>query len=399
MKKFRIDWTNNSIKYLSREKKAIIKSLDDAIPFTQGKYLNDFEKKFKKYLTSKSAYAVSNGSNALDLSAILIDTNPEDEIIVPAHTWCASAISFARFGAKIIWADINPSTLVISIDSIKKLVTKNTKAIIVVHLYGVPADMKAIMTFAKKNKIIIIEDCAQALGASIGNKKVGTFGDISIFSFHSNKIITTLGEGGMLVVNNSIFNKNISALRHNGVYPFKRKKADYYWKPAMTNIIKAHKNYWPHNYCLGEIQCAIGAELLKRVDSLNRIRIKRAIKFKKAMKKFPELIFQKTPKNYKNVYHCLVASYFGKNARKKRDLFIKTISKKYEIKAIVQNCPLNRYPLFKKFKSKYKLKNTDNFFDTMISWPFYTYMSEKNFDYMISSTQKVLLNLRNQNKY
>ena len=98
MKKFRIDWTNNSIKYLSREKKAIIKSLDDAIPFTQGKYLNDFEKKFKKYLTSKSAYAVSNGSNALDLSAILIDTNPEDEIIVPAHTWCASAISFARFG-------------------------------------------------------------------------------------------------------------------------------------------------------------------------------------------------------------------------------------------------------------------------------------------------------------
>tara|TARA_Y100000031_G_C8212855_1_gene381870 strand:+ start:604 stop:1374 length:771 start_codon:yes stop_codon:yes gene_type:complete len=255
--------------------------------------------------------------------------------------------------------------------------------------------MSEIMAFAKKNKIIVIEDCAQALGASIGNKKVGTFGDISIFSFHSNKIITTLGEGGMLVINNSKYNNNISALRHNGISPFKKTKVNYYWKPAMTNIIKSHKNYWPHNYCLGEIQCAVGAELLKRIDTLNQIRIKRAKKFKKEMRKFPELIFQKTPKNYKNVYHCLVASYFGKNAKKKRDSFIKIISRKYKIKAIVQNCPLNRYPLFKKFKSKYKLKHTDNFFDTMISWPFFTYMSERNFDYMISSTKKVLVELRN----
>ena len=214
--------------------------------------------------------------------------------------------------------------------------------------------MPEIMAYAKKKKIIVIEDCAQALGASIGNKKVGTFGDISIFSFHSNKIITTLGEGGMLVVNNLKYNNNISALRHNGVTSFK--KQPNYWKPAMSNIIVSHKNYWPYNFCLGEIQCATGIELLKRVNDLNRIRIKRANKFKKEMREFPELVFQKSPKNYKNVYHCLVARYFGKNAKKKRDRFIKIISRKYRIKAIVQNCPLNRYPLFKKFKSKYKLK-------------------------------------------
>ena len=112
------------------------------------------------------------------------------------------------------------------------------------------------------------------------------------------------------------------------------------------------------------------------------------------MKDFPELLFQKSSKNYKNVYHCLVARYFGKNAKKKRDVFMKIISKKYRIKTIVQNCPLNRYPLFKKFKTKHKLTNSDNFFDTMISWPFYTYMSEKNFNYMISSTKKTLLELR-----
>ena len=196
----------------------------------------------------------------------------------------------------------------------------------------------------------------------------------------------------MLVVNNHKFNKNIPALRHNGVSDFKKRNS--YWKPAMSNIIKPYKNYWPYNFCLGEIQCAVGTELIKRIDTLNKIRISRAKKFRNEMKQFPELVFQKNPKNYKNVYHCLVARYFGKNAKKKRDKFIKIISKKYKIKAIVQNCPLNRYPLFKKFKSKYKLKNTDNFFDTMISWPFYTYMSNKNFRYMISSTKKTLAELR-----
>jgi dTDP-4-amino-4,6-dideoxygalactose transaminase len=201
IKKFKINWTNNSIRYSNSETKAVIKALK-AEPFTQGKYLERFEKKFCKYLGVQNAYAVNNCSNALDLAAMLIETKKNDEIIVPAHTWCATAISFARFGAKIIWADIDSKSLIVSIDSIKKNYSKKTKAIIVVHLYGLPANMNEIVRFAKEKNIVVIEDCAQALGASINKKKVGTFGDISVFSFHSNKIITTLGEGGMIVVNN-----------------------------------------------------------------------------------------------------------------------------------------------------------------------------------------------------
>ena len=109
---------------------------------------------------------------------------------MPAHTWCATAISYARFGGKIKWADIDPETLVISLESIRKLVTKKTKAIVIVHLYGMPANMNEIMRFAKKKNLIVIEDCAQSLGASINKKKTGTYGDLSIFSFQSNKNIT-----------------------------------------------------------------------------------------------------------------------------------------------------------------------------------------------------------------
>ena len=122
-KKFKVDWTNNSIKYSAKEKKVVVKAMENAIPFTQGKHLDRFEKKFKKYLGSKGkAYAVANGSNALDLTAILVNTKPGDEFIVPAHTWSATAISYARFGGKIRWADINTETLVVSLQTIKKLV-------------------------------------------------------------------------------------------------------------------------------------------------------------------------------------------------------------------------------------------------------------------------------------
>ena len=390
MKNFKINWTNNSIKYNSKEKNIVLRAMEKAVPFTQGLYLKKFETKFKRYLgTSGNAYAVANGSNALDLTAMLVGTKKGDEFIIPAHTWCATAISYARFGAQIKWADIDPETSVISLDSIKRLVNKKTKAIVIVHLYGMPANMREIMKFAKKKKLIVIEDCAQALGSSINKKKTGTFGDLSIFSFHSNKIFTTLGEGGMLVVNNKKFDKNVRALLHNGVSEFNRNNEKLYWKPAIYNIIDPKKNFWPYNFCIGEIQCALGEELVSKINKLNSIRIKRANKFILSLKNYPELKFQKKEKGYKNVYHCLVAKFEGKNCQKKRDFFLQTISQKYKIKAIVQNCPLDRYELFKKFK-KQNLKNTNNFFNNMISWPFYTYMSDKKFNYMINKTKLTL---------
>ena len=151
MKNFKINWTNNSIKYNSKEKNVVLRAMEKAVPFTQGLYLKKFETKFKRYLgTSGNAYAVANGSNALDLTAMLVGTKKGDEFIIPAHTWCATAISYARFGAQIKWADIDPETSVISLDSIKRLVNKKTKAIVIVHLYGMPANMREIMKFAKK---------------------------------------------------------------------------------------------------------------------------------------------------------------------------------------------------------------------------------------------------------
>ena len=390
--KYKIDWTNRSILYTEKEIKSFSNKINQFTPLTQGIYKNKFEKNFKNYLNSKNAYALSNCSNAIDLSAMLIDIQDGDEVIVPSHTWCATAISFAREGAKIVWADIELDTFNISLESIKNNFTKNTKAIIVVHLYGLPSNIIEIKKFAKEKKLILIEDCAQALGASINKKKIGTFGDISVFSFHSNKLITTFGEGGMIVINNKKFDKNIHSLAHNGVSKFNNKND--YWKPAMTKIMKFKKGIFPYNFCLGEPQCFIGNMLIKRIDQLNNIRIDRAKVFISKLKDFDEIIFQKNNAGFKNVYHCLVAYFVGKQGRQKKDMFFKIMSENFKIKVIVQNYPLHRYDLFRHFKPTSSLINTNYFFSRMVSWPFYTYMSQKDFEYMILSTIKTLKMIR-----
>ena len=131
--------------------------------------------------------------------------------------------------------------------------------------------MPEILDFCFQNKILLIEDCAQALGAEINSKKVGTFGDFSCFSFHAQKNMSTLGEGGMLVVNNHK-NKYVNRLKHNGHEPFESQKN--YWEPAMVNVVKPYKEIWPFNFPLTEIQAAVGWKYLDRIDEQNNLRKK-----------------------------------------------------------------------------------------------------------------------------
>ena len=139
--------------------------------------------------------------------------------------------------------------------------------------------MIEIMKLAKKYGLLVIEDTAQALGVMIGKKKAGSYGDIGIFSFHSHKNISTLGEGGMLVTNNENFAKILPKLRHNGhcEFNFPRK---HYWIPAMGNVDMPEFDgqiLWPNNFCLGEIQCALGSKLLERIDDINKERYKKEL--------------------------------------------------------------------------------------------------------------------------
>ena len=394
LRKFKIPWSPRSHFFTSKEKKEIIKILDKSDCLTHGLWIEKFENKFLKFLNSKGkAFAVTSGASAIELAASVLKLKPSDEIIIPSHTYCASALPFARYNVKIRWVDINKEDFTIDVNHLKKIINKNTKAIMAVHLYGLPCKIDEIKKICEEKKIILIEDCAQSLGSKIKERYVGTYGDMSVFSFHQQKNMTTLGEGGMLIVNNKKFQKYIPGLRHNGHRDYTNKKK--YWKPAMVNVYEDLKGVTPFNFPMTEIQACVGYHLLDRVKKLNSIRNKRAKKIIESLKEFEFIKFQKVKKNFYSSYHLLPAYFDTNKVNFSRDKFIDILSKKYGIQLIVQYHPLDKYHFFKKkYKANNDLKNTYNFYNKMFSIPSHVWMSDRQFNYLISSLRNELKKIR-----
>jgi len=388
---FNIPFSGRAHTYTEDEVQTVIDVMQTSIPLTQGHQQQLFQDKFCKYTGAEYAFAVNNATAALEISAQLCQFISGDEVIIPAHTFTSSAYPFLKKGANIVWADIDLSTRVISADTIEKCITPNTKAIVVVHLYGYCAEMSEIMALAKKYNLIVIEDAAQALGSIVNNQMAGTFGDFGVFSFHSHKNISTLGEGGMLVVKDQKIAEIIPMLRHNGHCAFDYDREDY-WIPAMGNVDFPELNgeiIWPNNYCLGEVECSLGTKLLDRIDEINKQKRERAMQFIDSMHDYPELEFHKV-NTFRHNYHLLVAKVING----KRDLFIRKMAEA-GVQCVVQYYPLNRYDLYQKVGfGEANCPNTDLFFDNMVSFPFHHMMNDETFKEMISITRKVLFEFK-----
>ena len=178
-----------------------------------GKYNSLFENKFSKYIGKKYGLTVSNGTTALETALFGIGVKPHDEIIIPNFTIISCLNSVLKFNATPVFIDVDENTWNMDSKILEKVINKKTKAIILCHLFGHPADMDKIMKLKKKYNFKIIEDCAESHGARYKNKKIGSFGDISTFSFYSNKIITT-GEGGMVLTSNLNYFKRMQGYKN-----------------------------------------------------------------------------------------------------------------------------------------------------------------------------------------
>lgn len=387
-----INFSGKAHLYTQEEIALVAKVMQEADPLTQGKYRNEFEEKFAKLHDVPFAFSVCNATAALEMSAQSCQFKDGDELIAPTHTFTASVYPYVKKGAKIVWADIDLETRVVTAETIEAKITNKTKAILVVHLYGYMADMPAIMDLAKKHNLLVIEDNAQALGTDINGQKSGSFADFGIFSFHSHKNITTLGEGGMLTVKDKKYSDIIPMLRHNGHCNYNFDRPDY-WIPAMGNVDLPEldgKPLMPNNYCLGEVECALGTKLLDRIDTINNEKRKRAINFIDSLKDFPELEFHRVDSTRHN-YHLLVARV----TNSKRNEIIRKLFNEKNIKCVVQYIPLHRYDFYKKMGfGKADCPNSKLFFDTMISFPFQHWLTDDEISYMLESTKEVLLSLR-----
>ncbi len=204
--------------YLSIKKEidVAIKKVISQSAFIHGDEMKKFEEEFAQFCGVKYGVGVASGSVALDLAVMALGIGSGDEVILPAHTFVATAEAVSHIGAKPIFVDINERTYNIDSLLIEKAITQKTKAIIPVHLYGLPADMDPILKIAKKNKLKVLEDSAQAHGSEYKGKRIGSFGKAAIFSFFPAKVLGCYGDGGMIVTDNKKMADKVSLLRDHG---------------------------------------------------------------------------------------------------------------------------------------------------------------------------------------
>lgn len=232
------------------EIKNVLTALKSGWISSKGEYISYFEKDFAKYLGAKYGVTVCNGTAALHLALTALGIKYGDEVIVPNLTFIATPNAVKYCGAKPVLVDVAQNSWCINPNKIEEKITNNTKAIIVVHLYGYACDMKAILKIAKKHNLYVVEDCAESLGAEYHGKKLGVFGDIGCFSFYGNKVITT-GEGGMCVTNSRNLSEKMKILRDHGMNPQKK-----YWHDIVG-----------FNYRMTNIEAAIGLAQIKKINN------------------------------------------------------------------------------------------------------------------------------------
>ncbi|KXK63885.1 aminotransferase DegT [Micromonospora rosaria] len=277
---------------------------------SQGSWRSRFEEAFRDHVGSRYAFSVTSGTVALRLAIQLLDLREGDEVVVTPQTYQATAQPLLDHRATVRFCDIDPNTLNIDVSRLADLVSPRTRAVILVHYGGLPAEMAAVRELADRYDFVIVEDCAHALGAEYFGEQPGVLGDIACFSFHSTKNITTLGEGGMLTLNRDDWAERIGRLRNN--------ECDAVFRPAPSTLRKVPRAMFDGlahsrecvavrtagtNATLSEPAAAVGLVQLGRLPALTEARRRVAADIDAALAHHPAVRLQVAPEGHKHSYH------------------------------------------------------------------------------------------------
>jgi dTDP-4-amino-4,6-dideoxygalactose transaminase len=267
------------------------------INYWTGELCKQFERAYADYTGRRHAISLANGTVALELALYALGIGPGDEVIVPARTFIASASCVVARGAKPVIADVDPITQNLTAETVRAALTPRTRAIIAVHLAGWPCDMDAIIELARTHAIKVIEDCAQAHGASYKGRPVGSLGDVAAFSFCQDKIVTTGGEGGMLVLNDMALWKKAWAYKDHG------KSWDaVHDRQHLPGFRWVHEAFGS-NFRLTEMQAAIGLRQLNKLDGWRSTRQAHAASLSKCFSSIRGLRVTKPPAEISHAYY------------------------------------------------------------------------------------------------
>jgi perosamine synthetase len=272
-----------------------------------GKKVKQFEDEFAAYCGTKYASAVTSATAGLTLAGIAAGVGPGDEVITTPISWIATASAFSVLGAKIVFSDVNPRTLNLDPGKLEEKITPQTKAIVPVHLYGQCCEMDKIMQIAQKHGIQVIEDCAHNPGGEYNGKKSGSLGNMGVFSFHQQKNMSTLGEGGMVTTDSrELFEKVLSyrslccriydpSDKYLSIDEEKYPMGKEYWKLYFDDI--------GYNYRMTDAQAAVGIEQMKKLDGFNKKRMQLAGRLTEKLQGINSLTLPHVDPNGRHVFH------------------------------------------------------------------------------------------------
>lgn len=276
--------------FSGREKEYVNQCLDSTWISSKGEFIGRFERGFADYIGAEYATSVCNGTVAIHLALEALGIGAGDEVIVPTLTYVASVNTIIQAGAKPVFVDSLEATWQIDPDDVKRKITQKTKAIMVVHLYGLPCDMDAILAICKKHRLLLVEDCAEAFGTRYKGQHVGTFGDIATFSFFGNKTITT-GEGGMVVAKDRAVIDKAFHLKNQGVSQTRE-----YWHDVVA-----------YNYRMTNICAAIGLAQLEQVETILAKKRQIATWYKEGLVGLPLKTHDEQPGTTHSFWMCSIA--------------------------------------------------------------------------------------------
>ncbi len=350
------------------EKRAVLEVLNSGV-IAQGPKVAEFEKQFAQYIGAKYAIAVSSGTAALHLALLALGIGRGDEVITSPFSFIATANAILYVGAKPVFVDIDEDDFNINEEKIEEKITKKTKAILPVHLYGQAAEMARILEIAQKYNLCVIEDACQAHGAEYKSRKVGSLGDCGCFSFYPTKNMTT-GEGGIVTTNSKEIYEKVKVLREHG------SKVRYYHQVLG------------YNFRMTDMEAAIGTEQLKKLDKFNRKRQKNARILTEGLKDIKGIIVPKIKENRTHVFHqytIRITKEFGKT----RDEVAKILNENNIGTGIHYPLPIHKQPLYQKLGYKDKLEVAEKLSQEVLSLPVHPEITRKDLNYIIDKIRNL----------
>lgn len=360
---------------------------------TTGPKIEEFEKKIADYTGARYAVAIANGTAALHAACYAAGVSEGDEVITSPITFAASANCVLYCKARPVFADIDPQTYTIDPEEIERKITDKTKAIIPVDFSGQPCDLDKIFEIAKKYNLIVIEDAAHALGATYQGRKIGSISDMTIFSFHPVKHITT-GEGGMIMTNDEKLYEKLKLFRTHGIT--REKKYFQYGIGQKEGWEEENGDFdlpWyyeqielGYNYRISDIQCALGISQMNRLEWFIKRRRELAERYNKAFSNCKDIVIPKQLRNTDNSWHLYPIQVLNHN---RREIFEKL--REAGIGANVHYIPVYTFSYYQKngYQNVY-CKNAEELYKHLISLPIYPDLKDKQQDYVINTLKNLL---------